>query len=146
MCWVKFTLSFILVWKKDFSLFRCMLYCEHIMQRESETDVHHADLTIYETWWKKGTSGNTQGCSRRPAREMRPMRTEMGVNGDLLWHTGPDVWGQCGQRLSGRRQSWLLIGLVLIMGPKALPRLFVILKGLAGRGHCFFFYLEIYHR
>lgn len=29
-----------------------MLYCEHSMQRESVTDVHHADLTVYETWWK----------------------------------------------------------------------------------------------
>lgn len=39
-----------------------------------------------------------------------------GQNGDLLRHNGPDV-----QRpLSGQR--WLLIGLVLIMGPKALLR------------------------
>lgn len=45
-----------------------------------------------------------------------------GHNGDLLRHTGPDV-----QRpLSGQRQRWLLIGLVLIMGPKALPRQFVM--------------------
>ena len=43
-----------------------------------------------------------------------------------------------GTGLSGRSQSWLLIGLVLIMRPKALPRLFVMMRALAGRGHTFF--------
>lgn len=46
-----------------------------------------------------------------------------------------------GTGLSGRRQRWLLIGLVLIMGPKALPRLFVMMRALAGRGHVFFFFI-----
>lgn len=40
--------------------------------------------------------------------------------------------------LSGRRPRWLLLGLVLIMGPKALPRPFVLMKALARRAKTFF--------
>lgn len=40
--------------------------------------------------------------------------------------------------LSGHRPRWLLIGLVLIMGPKALPRPFVLMKALARRAKTFF--------
>lgn len=43
-----------------------------------------------------------------------------------------------GTGLSGRRQKWLLVELVLIMGPKALLRLFVMMRALADRGHGFY--------
>lgn len=50
----------------------------------------------------------------------------------LIWRemgkrrSAPTHWPWCARPLSGHRQRRLLVGLVLIMGPKALPRLFVM--------------------
>lgn len=43
-------------------------------------------------------SGDARGSLCRRSRETSLVQTEIGVNGDLLWHTGPNVWGQCGHR------------------------------------------------
>lgn len=65
----------------------------------SHADAHCADHS-HETWWKVYVWewDPPRGSWHRPSTEMSPVQTQEGVNGDVLWHTGTDVWGQCGHR------------------------------------------------
>lgn len=82
-------------------------------------------------------------CSQ--ARAMRHVRAEIGANGDLLWHTGPDVWGHCGHRPV---RSWAEMAphcAGVNYGAKGFARTICHDESSGRRRKTFFFfYLEIY--
>lgn len=70
----------------------------------------------HETWWEVYVwewdwppPPSPRGSWHRPSTEMSPVQTPEGVNGDVLWHTGTDVWAQACQ-VRGRDSSSLVTG------------------------------------
>lgn len=84
----------------DYTAHSCMLSCKSIMESENDTGLSPCWCN---SRWNPRLAAPRGAEAGRQAAETRLVRTGMGVNGDRLWHTGPDVWDHCGHR-PGR--SW----------------------------------------